>query len=332
MKKFLSILILIALTFTSCNEYAEINLGDSQLPENQPNFQVDFDNQTFVADYTEASIVNGVTILRATKTSTKEVIVIRLNKDEVGEYTFSPNDNIGTIVYKKDIDDAFHTSPSAFSGRVDLSNIDYVEMKLFGTFSFIGIRMIPLLDDQGQPVLDTNNNIVYTEEIKNFTNGLFENINFSITQSVDTNIEPEIEPTNNSFFVKIDNVEFEEDIIIAEKKFIGGAEVIEIKATDNATNHILTLQFPVDVVFGSSHLLQSTTTNPASESLATYRILSLSQEFGAYSGGAIAVPLLQIISHDTNTKKIIGTFEFSGQHGSSTKEFTEGAFSITYTE
>ena len=331
MNKILSLLILITITFISCDDEVEINIGKAQLLENQTNFEVEFDGQVYHADYVEASIVDGITVLKATKTSTKEVISISLNNDQVGVYNLSPNDNIGTIAYKKNTDDTFSTSPTAFSGRIDLENIDYNQMKLFGSFSFIGVRMIPLLDDQGQPVLDNQGDTVYTEEIKHFTNGIFENINFSITQAVNPNLEPDPEPTNNTFFMKIDGDEFVETTINAEKIMVNGAEVIQIKATNDGSNHVFKLQMPADVVFGSSYELQGTTSNPASESIATYRIISSSQIFEPYSG-SIAVPILRITSHNTDINKIVGTFEFSGEHGVLLKEFTEGAFSVTYTE
>lgn len=332
MKKFLTLLSIVIFTFISCDD-PEINFGEESLIENQPNFQVDFDNQTYIADYVEASIVNGVTILKAYKTSTKEYVVIVLNKDIEGEFTFSPNDNIGTISYKKDTDDTFYTSPTAFSGRVDLLTIDYQKMKLFGAFSFIGIRMIPALDDAGNVILDGNGDPTYVEEVKNFTNGHFENIEFSNIVSVDPNIEPEPEPTTDTFFMKIDGVEFVETTLNAEKLTVDGVEVIQIRATNDGSNHVFKLQMPVDVVFGSSHLLLSDTTNPGEDTIASYRIISTSEEYMPYSGGTIDLPLLQIISHDTNTNKIVGTFEFSGELGNGdTKDFTEGAFSVTYTE
>ena len=324
MKKFLTLLSIVIFTFVSCDD-SEINFGEESLIENQPNFQVDFDDQTYTADYVEASIVDGITVLKAYKTSTKEYVVIVLNKDIEGQFTFSPNDNIGIISYKKDEDDTFFTSPTAFSGRVDLLTIDYQKMKLFGAFSFVGTRMIPTLDANGDPT--------YVEEIKNFTNGHFENIEFSNIVSVDPNLEPEPEPTTDTFYMKIDDVEFVETTLNAEVITVDGVAVIEIRATNDGSNHVFKLQMPANVVFGSSHLLLSETTTPGDDSIASYRIISDSETYTPYLGGDVDVPLLQITSHDTNINKITGTFEFSGELGNGdTKQFTEGAFSITYTE
>ena len=89
---------------------------------------------------------------------------------------------------------------------------------------------------------------------------------------------------------------------------------------------------PATIVFGSTHLLLPSTTNPGDDSIASYRILSPNETYEPYSGGTINVPLLKVISHDTTSNKLVGTFEFSGKNGSNIKQFTEGAFSVTYTE
>ena len=333
MKKFLSLISIIVFILISCDD-AEINLGEDSLIENQPNFQVDFDNQTYKADIVQASIVNGVTILKAYKTSTKEYVVIVLNKDVEGQFTFSPDDNMGVISYKKDEDDTFFTSPSAYSGRVDLINIDYQKMKLFGAFSFIGIRMIPVLDQEGNPILDADNNPTYTEEIKYFDNGHFENIEFSNITAIDPNLEPDPEPTTDTFFMKIDGVEFVETTLKAEKLTVDGAEVIQIKATNGGSNFKFNLQMPADVVFGSAHVLYGSTNDPANDSISSYTVVQQNNEtFEPYSGGEIANPILKILTHDSTTNKITGTFEYSAKLGNGeTKQFTEGAFSVTYTE
>ena len=80
MKKFISLLSIVVFILISCDD-AEINIGEESLAENQSNFQVDYDNQTYTADYVQASIVSGVTVLKAYKASTKEYVVIVLNKD-----------------------------------------------------------------------------------------------------------------------------------------------------------------------------------------------------------------------------------------------------------
>ena len=333
MKKYLSLISLVlGLFLISCDD-AEINLGEENLIENQSNFQVDFDGQTYIADYTEASIINGVTIIKAYKTSTKEYVVINLNNSEIGNYTLSPNDNIGKVSYKKDENDTFFTSDTAYSGRIDISNIDMTKLKLFGNFSFIGIRMIPSLDAGGNQLYDdVTGEPLYNEEIKNFTNGLFSNIDFSIVEAVDPNLEPDPEPTSDTFFMKIDTVEFIETTLTAEKVLVDGVSVINIRATN--TNHVFEMQMPADVVFSSQHELFESTTDAASEAIVSYKILSGPYSYGPYSGD-IVNPRLTILTHDAITNKIVGTFEFSAHRlggGTETLEFTEGAFSLTYTE
>ena len=331
MKKIIGLLSIIIITLISCDDDAQINLGNSSLPENQPNFQVEFDGQTYKADYVEASIVDGVTILKATKTPTNEMVVIALNRDEIGAYTLTPNGDVATIGYKKEIEETFYTSPTAYAGRVDLTEI--TSDKLFGEFAFIGTRSVPLLDDQGQPVLD-NGNIVYTEEIKNFTNGVFSNISYSLSTTVDANLEPEPTPENNTFFVKKDGTEFIEAVLSAEKMMVDGAEVIKIQAITSDSNRRVILQIPLNIEVGSPQVLHGTTTSPMTEAVATYLVQSPASTYKAYSG-AIAEPKLTISSHDLAAKVIVGTFEFSSQNAATPPEiieFTEGAFTIVYTE
>lgn len=329
MKKIVGLLSIVVLMLFSCdgNEF-EINLGSEKLPEDLPSFTVDFDNQTFVADYVQASIVDGVTILKAQKNSTGEIIVIVLYADIEGTYTLSPGSNLAQLAYKKEQEDVFLNSGSAYSGRIDLTTIDSVNQKMFGAFSFIGIRLIPSLDTDGQPILDTNGNPTYNEEPKEFANGVFSNINYSTTEVVNYS-----EITDGEFFMKVDGEEFLETTVSAKKVIVDGTTVIQIRATKDGTNHVFVMQFPANVTSNSNHVLGTTTSNPATESIATYKIISLTENYGAYSGGNIE-PILRITSHNINAKKIEGTFEFSAKQllEPGTKDLAEGNFVLVYTD
>ncbi len=333
MKKFLSVLILVIITFSSCDGDSEINLGEESLIENQSNFQVDFDGQTFIADYAVASIVDGVTIIKAIKASTSEVVVIVLNKDAIGSYDFTPNENSGSFAYKKNDEEMFITSDTSHSGNIEITQINKDRLKLFGKFSFVAVRLIPKLDANGNQVLDGNDLPVFDEEIKEFKNGLFSNIALSLTNAIDSNIDSVPDSSNDTFFMKIDGEEFIETTLTAERLIIDGVDIIRVMATNDGSNHIFKLEFPASVSFNNLLTLQASTTNSSNDAVVTYRVVSLSQEFGAYSG-AITNPLLTIISHDLNNNKVTGTFEFSGhlEDDSESKDFTEGAFSVTYTD
>ena len=67
--------------------------------------------------------------------------------------------NLGSDQLAIALTNTAHTS--TWAQLSDLTEIDYSKMKLFGEFSFIGVRSIPLLDDQGNQVLDDQNNLVF---------------------------------------------------------------------------------------------------------------------------------------------------------------------------
>ena len=208
----LSVLLLIFLF--SCDEMeSEINLGNNEVEENSINFEVEFNGTIFTTKKAEASIIDGVTIIKATDEITNEIFIIELNRDVVGDFTFAPNDYVGNITYRKDAESSFYTSPYSYSGRVDLMQIDETNATLFGNFSFSGIQLIPVLDDEGNPVTDE-----YTTRIRSFTNGVFAHIPFSRTEGVSNAIEDL--PSDNTFTVKIDDTEYMESSISAEKTMI----------------------------------------------------------------------------------------------------------------
>ncbi len=326
MKRVLFFISIILIVFISCDDDIAINLGNS--PQNTSNFQVDFDGVTFTADLAVASIINGVTTIKAVKNDTNEVVIIILNRDQIGNYTFSPNGNQGIISYQKEDETIFTSSATEFSGRVDLDVIDTSLFLLSGEFSFIGKRIVQQLDNLGNPIPDGNGGFIMTEEIKNFTNGMFTDISFSLTVPVITN-----PPLVNEFFMNLDANEFIETTLSAVKSIVSGVEIITIKATNNGSNHKFELKMPANIAV-NTFVVQSQITDPALDVAGLYTILSPSQSFGAVSG-AIVNPELIIDSHDVTAKRIVGHFEFSTSQiggGSITHEFTEGTFALTYTD
>ncbi len=329
-KNIVSVLIIIVFTFISCDEDVEINLGNIQEPV-VAQFQVDFDGETWVADRTVSVINNGVTTITAFKNNDAESIVITLQSDEVGAYTFDNVTNVGHISYAESPTAQLYTStdPNPI-GRVDVTEIDTQNQLISGTFFFLGTRTVQQFDVNGNPVLDADGNPVYEVQSKDFTNGIFNNLVYTTTITEPTPTEP----NTDEFYVKIDGIEFVEETLSAIKSDISGISVITIRATRDGSNNIFEIQVPADIVTGNN-LLVSSTTDPANDTVATYRILSTSQNFGAAASSTIPLPLLQITQHDVANKKLEGTFEFTAVRiggGTETIEFTEGTFSVTYTE
>jgi hypothetical protein len=311
---------------TSCEDDVEINIGNIQEPVTAE-FQVDFDNQTWIADRTTAIVGDNETIITGYKDNDQQKIVITLKESEVGSYIFSPNTEIGKIEYfESSTAEPFTTEFSNPIGRVDVTSRDMVRKLITGQFFGILHRLTQQLDNQGNPILDNQGNPVFNDETKSFTNGIFNNIVFT-TEDIE---DPD--PDNNEFFVKLDGTEFVETTLTAEKEQISGVDIITIRATRSGSNEVIVFQLPADIVTGNN-LLVGSTTDPANETVANYRILSLIQTYVPTSGN-IAVPLLQISLHNITTNRIEGTFSFSAiqEGGTATHEFTEGSFAITYTE
>ncbi len=310
---------------TSCEDDVEINIGNIQEPVTAE-FQVDFDGQTWVADRTTAVINDTETIITGFKDNDQQKVVITLSNSEVGTYMADANGADAKIEYfESPTAQPFTTEFSNPIGRVDITARDMMHKLITGQFFGILHRLTPQLDNQGNPVLDTNGNPLYDDETKNFTNGIFNNIVF-VTDVIDNP-----EPDNNEFFVKLDGTEFVETALIAKKEVVNGVDVIIIRASRSGSNEVIELQMPADIVTGNN-LLVGSTTDPANETVAFYRILSPSQTY-VPTAGTIAVPLLQVSLHDTAARRIEGTFSFSAVQvgGTTTHDFTEGSFAVTYT-
>lgn len=143
-------------------------------------------------------------------------------------------------------------------------------------------------------------------------------------------VEPTPTPTpvvtpnpSNSFFAKIDGVEFQETLYTALEYTQNST--IAIVASENASFPSIGLNIPSDISSGTYNL---------SGILGTYKGLynlgnGQDDQFSASSG------TLTITSHDTNADFIQGTFSFTASPNlgnSSTNSFniTEGAFAISY--
>lgn len=322
----LSIVVIFLLSLlTSCKDDVEINIGNIQEPV-IAEFQVDFDGQTWIADRTTAVINETETVITGFKDNDQQKVVITLNNYEVGTYMVDANGMDAKIEYfESPTAQPFTSEFSNPIGRIDVTDFDAIHKLISGQFFGIMHRLTPQLDNQGNPVLDTNGNPLYDDETKNFTNGIFNNIVFV----ADDNGNPQ--PDNNAFFVKLDGVEFVETALVARKEVVNGVDVIVIRASRSGSNEVIELQLPANIVTGNN-LLVGSTTDPANDVVAFYRILSPSQTY-IPTAGTIAVPLLQVSLHNTSTRRIEGTFSFSAVQvgGTATHEFTEGSFAVTYT-
>jgi hypothetical protein len=126
-------------------------------------------------------------------------------------------------------------------------------------------------------------------------------------------------PENNlaPFFAKVENVEFNENLL--QSYILNGK--LWVRGTDSDSNK-LTIGFPTDLVEGTYDITNEND---------TYQGLFLentSNTLARANTGSIV-----IVSHDTETNMISGTFSFvATPNGNTTPEFevTEGEFNVSY--
>ncbi len=175
-KKALILLSLIFVLFTACDGDVEINVPEFIEPPNGK-LQVDFDEETWIAESITATVIEGVINIKASKNNNQEIIILNLLSDQIGSYDLDPAEFRGSITYRntEDIEDDF----SSISGTTILDVNDIISKTLAGEFFFTGSRLVQELDENGNPVLDQNDEPIYNEELKEFTNGEFQNINYT---------------------------------------------------------------------------------------------------------------------------------------------------------
>lgn len=331
MKKLTTILVLILLTLVSCGDEVEINVGD--IIENHTNFQVDFDGETYTADVATAYIHNGITTIIAKKYDTQEFVVIAVNETAIGEYILSPTQNEGTIYYKKDVEKSFITNTTEISGRVDLGIIDYSFKRVTGTFSFVGKRYTQQFDTLGNPMLDGGGNLVFTEEVKTFSNGIFTDIVLALTAP--ENLGGTSGTNNNEFFVNIDETdngtddgaEYVESIVTAHKATEGGFSYITITAK-RAGLEAIVLKIPTAQNTGNAAIKDIIVVGD--EVVGNYTL----NQTNYYTAVNQGTDLLNLTIYNIGTKKLEGTFNFDVAHTVTGEiiHFYGGTFKVTYTE
>jgi hypothetical protein len=194
-------LILTTMSFVSCDnepvdnmidltEFGDDNNGSNN--EDETVFKVDFSGSTWVADEAEAVKYTNSFQIGGIKNSTGQTFAFSLNGSTPGTYDstsnliiYEPNSNNPTGDFYWALNT---TNPSISAGTVTITNIDIVNNKVSGVFAFTGHWSDP-----------TVTNISPIQ----FTNGVFNNIPFTV----------ETNPTNDTFYAKVDGTEFVEDQI-----------------------------------------------------------------------------------------------------------------------
>lgn len=266
-------------------------------------FKVSFDGQTFIASSTQAIVNNTTIALSGLKPDGSFFQITLLGTPAVGTYNNTNSSQLGLayssgsgqIPYLGVSNSSFSTYPNyTDNAELKILTIDTANRTIKGTFQFNGGQVNP-----------TNINQL---NIKNFTNGEF---NLTYTTDVPT-------PTNNSFFAKLDGVNFNPTNITGLKSsgFVsiigrrGSVENIGLSVADNITAGTTVNFSPFSSDARGQYILDN---NPMN-----------------IFGGTGSIT---IISHNTTTKRIKGTFNFNAETlfpPVSNRIVTEGTFDVTY--
>ena len=260
------------------------DLGDCELSSY---FQVDFDDQTFFADQAEAILEEGKITVTGIRGLNGETVEILINSDNEGTYdlgiTVNNQMNLGNYSPDSDSVNAWQSNNNSnlSQGQVTISEIDNFNSTISGTFDFTAYN------DSG--------------EVKDFTSGIFINIPLE---------------KGNSFFAKVDGVEFVDTEIVPGINNFGW---IGLLARD-ANNEEIFISVRYNATPGT-YPLNATT------ELSGFDYSPSFQDFH-YGEGTVT-----ILIHNPEDNFLMGTFNCTAlPHlgGIGTYEITEGQFCVTY--
>jgi hypothetical protein len=263
-------------------------------------FKVDFDSQTFTANSTQAIVNNTTIAITGLKSNGSFFQITLLGTPAVGTYN-NTNTSQLALAY------------SGGSGQIPYLGASNASFSAYPNYNDTAELKISSIDTANKIIKGTfkfNGGQINGSQlnIKNFTNGEF---NLSYTTDVPA-------PTNNSFFAKLDGAAFNPTNITGLKSsgFIsiigrrGSVENIALSFADNITAGTTVNFTPFSSDARGQYIIDN---NPSN-----------------IHGGTGSVT---IISHNTSTKRIKGTFTFNAETlfpPISSKLITEGTFDITY--
>lgn len=295
------LLIFTALIFNSCDNEpidSAIDLGDFNNGggNNSPAiFKADFSGTTWTANTTQAQIVDNTIIIGGLK-SDGSAFGLAIEGSTVGTYPA----NQSLLAFNPANSEYAYASlnfanPTEDTGSVTITSIDMVNKKISGTFTFKGYW--------------TNTTETGVQPI-NFTNGVFTNISYTTT------VDPNPNPSDDTFFAKVSGTEFVENTIdVAEVIASGFPDSFSIVASKpNGDNIGLRISQTLGV---GTHNFDG----PFNADLASTCIFN-SNLYTSVSGTLT-------ITSKTATR-IAGTFQLSVNNFTTndTKQITEGAFDV----
>jgi len=170
-----SLILILSLTmfaFTSCDneplegEFGVDNGGNGGGGGNNQtgSFQVDFDDQTFIASQISATRTDDIINITGLRGTNQESVILTINETSSGTYQFgvsvSASANGATYVESNGSSNIWValTDGIESQGEITISEIDEINLTMSGTFSFTGFNT--------------------SGESKMFTNGVFINVDF----------------------------------------------------------------------------------------------------------------------------------------------------------
>lgn len=292
------ILLFSIISFVSCETEpldSALDLNDFQNPSGSNNssnqfvFTASIDGQNWVANGANAQVGPNLIIINGKRGSNGESFQFLIDGSTVGTYpakehlvTFVPdNSDYGWLAFNDD-------DPDENTGSVTITEIDTQNKTISGTFSFKGYW---------------SDSAVTNIPPKNFTNGVFTDIPYQAYQ----------DPSNDTFFAKVNGTEFVETEILAVT--ING--VIGLGAA-NVSQQSITVGVDEDITPGTYTI----TGNIGIDQVQASYKLNETTTISANSG---TVTITSITAD-----RVIGTFSFVAENGGTTYNITEGAFDIEY--
>ncbi|MCF1423005.1 DUF6252 family protein [Mangrovimonas futianensis] len=306
-----SLFLFIALFFIqSCeNEPLEGEFGNGEMPASAGNFQVDFNGSTFQTNQVGATVLDNMISIGAI--SGDEAFAVALMGNSEGTYQLglldlnNPTTFPNLVSYmatqnpaqadSQTWDSANPTNLMISAGEVVITNIDYQNNTISGTFSFTGY------------------NVNASPNSIEFTNGSFTNVSFEDEL-------PNNNPNGNEFYAEIDGVEFEEDVVNVDAS---SGFSIGISGTTNALETI-SVSLPSDITVGSYPFSMET------QGISPFLYVQY-YDFNDPSNMPFIEGTIQVTTHDLATGHLVGSFNCSGEfEDGSTMTISNGSFDVYY--
>lgn len=301
--KYLSAFLLLftAFNFTSCEGDIEPIDGTVVLNPGGENpdggttepglFKVDFDSQNFSTSSTQVYLSGGSIIINAFRSNGENFGFI-LDGTAVGTYAANKNFVTYTPAGSEYGFSADHPTDENFdTGSVVITSINTTNKTISGTFHFKGYWS------------DFDDNSVAP---KDFTNGTFTNLPYITTN-----------PTGDSFFAKVNGVEFVDNDIFTVESGSGTQNFISIAAL-NAADEEITVSVNSSLAVGTYPITGATNSNVN----VIYALPT--SDFGTRAATGNVT-----ISEKTSTR-IKGTFTATVTIDAVNYQITEGAFDVEY--